>query len=371
MRITAIHPTPLVVPLVQPYHWSSGEDEFAKLVLFTVETDAGVSGYGESICDDPTATATYGRMIAESFVGRSPGAIEAILGDLWTRGRWRVTRRMTNQVLSGIEAACWDAQGKALGVPASTFFGGCVREEVDFCGFIQGDAPDEVAVHARALRDEGFGVLYLKAGLGLEKDVERIAAVREAIGDGPALRIDANEAWDVPTAVEQIRRLEAFGLDWVEQPVSGDNIRGLAQIRARVAAKIAADNAVYSPGELREVLQQEAADVVVLAGHESGGMWRFRKMAYLAEVFGIPVNRKGYLESSISTFAGLQVLATVPNLTAGNQLTHQLLAESLTTTPLPIRAGKARVPDQPGLGFELDEDAVGRASDRYRQLVTG
>jgi L-alanine-DL-glutamate epimerase-like enolase superfamily enzyme len=357
------------VPLAQAYHWSSGEDEFANLVLFTVETDEGLSGHGESICDEPTATAAYGRMIAEAFLGRSPGDIEAILAHLWTHGRWRVIRRVTNQVLSGIEAACWDVHGKALGGPASTFFGGRVRDEVDFFGFIQGDAPAEVADHALALRDDGFDVLYLKAGLGRVKDIERVAAVREAVGDGPALRVDPNEAWDVATAIDQIRKLEAFDIDWVEQPIPGDNVRGLAQVRARVAAKIAADNAVYSAGELREVLQQEAADAVVLAGHESGGLWRFRKMAYLAEVFGIPINRKGYLESSISTFASLQVLATVPNLTAGNQLTHQLLAESLTSTPLPIQAGKAHVPDLPGLGFELDADAVSRASARYQAAV--
>lgn len=366
MIITAVRATPVLVPLAQAYHWRSGADEAANLVVFEVEIDDGLRGYGESISDDAGITAAYGRMMGEFFLGHSPGDVESILGELWTRGRWRVTRRITNQILSGIESACWDVLGKALGVPASLFFGGRVRGEVDFFGFIQGGTVDEVAAHARSLRDEGFRVLYLKAGFGLAADVERVAAVRAAVGEYPLLRVDPNEAWDIPTAIDQIRRLEPFAIDWVEQPLSGDNIPGLAQVRRAVVPKIAADNAVYSPGELRAVLAHEAADAVVLAAHESGGLWRLRQMAYLAEMFGIPVNRKGYLESSISTFAALQVLATIPNLTVGNQLTHQLVTESLTRTPLPVREGKISVPDAPGLGFELDHDAVERAHARYR-----
>jgi L-alanine-DL-glutamate epimerase-like enolase superfamily enzyme len=368
MKIRGVRCTPLAVPLAQAYHWRSGADTTANLVLVTVELDDGTSGYGEIVCQDPILAARAAEALAELVIGERATDVEALLQNVATRGRWRVTRRHTNQLLSGLEAACWDAAGKALQVPASTFLGGRVRTHVDFFGFIQGDAPPAVAAHAHDLATRGHSVLYLKVGLGRERDLARVEAVRAAIGEGPLLRVDANEAWDVPTALDAIRDFERFQVDWVEQPISGDNVPKLARIRREVATKIAADNAVYSPGELRTVLEADAADAVVLAPHESGGLWSFRRMAYLAETFGVPVNRKGYLESSISTFASLQALAGIPNLTSGNQLTHQLLAESLTTTGLELAQGLIEIPTEPGLGFELDEDAVARA---HRRATTG
>ena len=137
-------------------------------------------------------------------------------------------------------------------------------------------------------------------------------------------------------------------------------------MRRAVATKIAADQAVHTTAELRAVLEQEAANVSVLGHHESGGLWRLRQMAYLAEAHGIPVNRHACIESAVSTFAALQAMAAVPNLASGNQSMHQLLAESLVVEP-----PGASVPDGPGpgpgrgLGFGLDEDAIQRAHTRY------
>ena len=185
MRITAVTATPLAVPFVRPYHWRSGVQRGANLVLFGVETDAGVTGYGESICEDPAAVVSYGALMARAFVGRSPGDVEAILGELWRDGRWRFTPRFSQQVLSGLEVACWDALGKGLGVPASTFFGGRVRDEIDFMGFPQGDTPEELARHAAELAAEGHRVIYVKVGRAGRDDEDIVAAVREAVGPEP------------------------------------------------------------------------------------------------------------------------------------------------------------------------------------------
>ncbi len=364
MRITAVTATPLAIPLARPFHWAGGVQEHASLVLFAVETDAGVTGYGESICEDTAAVVSYGNLMARSFVGRSPGDVEAILRDLWRHGRWRYYSHWSQQIVSGIEVACWDALGKALGVPASTFLGGRIRDEVDFMAFPQGDTVDELARDAAAHAAEGYRVVYVKVGREDRGDEEIVAAVREAIGPEPLLRIDPNEAWDVPTAVESIRRLEAYDLDWVEQPVAAENVDGLARVRREVETKIAADQAVFTATELQAVLAAEAADAIVIGSHETGGIWRLRQLAQQADLHGIPVNRHACVESAISTFAALQVMACVPNLTLGNQVMHHLLAEQIVTTPLPLEGGRAAVPDAPGLGFELDHDAVERLTVR-------
>ena len=367
VQITAVTTTPLAIPLERPFHWRSGVQQGANLVLFAVETDAGVTGYGESICEHPAAVEAYGGLMARAFVGRSPGDVEAVLGELWREGRWRFLPHFSQQILSGLEVACWDALGKALGVPASTFLGGRVRDDVDFMAFPQGDEAAELARHAGELAREGYRVVYLKVGRARRNDEEIVAAVREAVGPDPLLRVDANEAWDVPSAVDAIRRLETYDLDWVEQPVAAANVAGLAWIRRRVDTKIAADQSVFTTAELRAVLEQEAADAIVLGSHESGGIWRLRQMAYLAESYGVPVNRHACVESVISTFAALQVMACLPNLTLGNQVMHHLLAEQLVTTPLELTAARVAVPTAPGLGFELDLDAVERARERHER----
>jgi len=364
VKITAVTATPIAIPLERPFYWRSGVQEQANLVLFAVETDEGATGYGESICEDTAAVVSYGNQMARAFVGHSPGDVEAILGELWRDGRWRFYPHWSQQIASGIEVACWDALGKALGVPASTFLGGRVREELDFMAFPQGDTAAELARDAAALAEEGHQVVYLKVGRGHRDDEEIVGAVRDAIGPGPLLRVDPNEAWDVPGAVDAIRRLEAFDLDWVEQPIAAGNVSGLAWIRGAVETKIAADQAVFTSHELRNVLEQEAADAIVLGSHETGGIWRLRQLAHLAETYGIPVNRHACAESAISTFAALQVMACLPNLTLGNQVMHHLLVDQLVTTPIELTGGRVAVPTAPGLGFEIDLDAVERLTVR-------
>jgi len=368
VKITAVRSTPLAIPLERPFHWSSGHQLGANLVLWTVETDEGVEGYGESICEEPAAVEAYGRLIAERFLGRSPGDVESILGAVWREGRWRFTPHFSNQILSGIEGACWDAWGKVHDLPVAAFLGGRVRDEVDLMAFPQGETAAELAAHAAELVESGARVVYVKVGRPDAEDEAIVSAVRHAVGPDLLLRVDANEAWSVPEAIDRIRVLEPYGIDWVEQPVAAGNVSGLAHLRRSVGTKIAADQAVYTTGELRTVLELEAADVVVIGHHETGGLWRLRQLAYLAEAHGVLVNRHACMESALSTLTAAQAAACIPNLTIGNQAMHQLLAETLVASPAPVPfAGALRLPDGPGVGVELDREAVERAHDRYQR----
>lgn len=363
MRIAEVDVLPIAVPLRQEFHWAGGAQSGANLVLFAVHTDDGVVGWGESICEAPGAVAEFGRLMARQAIGRPVGDVEAILRSIWTEGRWKTTPQLTQFVVAGLEAACWDALGRTLGVPSRTFFGGAVHDEIDFFGFLQGDDAETLAAHARRLADHD--VIYLKVGRQRNDD-EIVAAVRAAIGPQKLLRIDANEAWDAAAAVDRIRRLEAHDLDWVEQPVPHWDVAGLARVRSKVDAKIAADQAAYTMQQLRHVLEAGAADVVVQGPHDAGGLLRFRQQASLCAAWGLNVNLHAFMQSEISFLAHAQVAATIPNLTAGNQVMHQLLAERLTTAvDVEVRAGRFRVPDGPGHGFEIDEDAVARAHERF------
>ena len=365
MRITRVDATPLAIPLRQEFHWASGAQHGANLVLFSVHTEDGVVGYGETVCEAPGAVAEVGLLMARQLIGRPVGDVEAILRSIWTEGRWKTTPQFTGFVLAGIETACWDALGRTLGVPSRQFFGGLVQEELDYFAFLQGDDADTLAGHARQLA--GHAVFYLKVGRPRDDDAI-VAAVRDAIGPSALLRIDPNEAWDAATAVDRIRRLAVCDLDWVEQPVPHWDVAGLAQVRRKVDVKIAADQAVYGTRQLRQVLEAEAADVVVQGPHDAGGLLPFRRQAFLCEAWGLKVNLHAFMQSEISFLAHAQVASTVPNLTNGNQTMHQLLAERLTSgVDIDTPGGKFVLNDAPGHGFEIDEDAVARAQERWQR----
>jgi len=202
VKITAVTATPIAIPLVQPFRYRSGVQEGVNLVLFAVDTDEGVTGYGESICEDPAAVVSYGLLMAQHFTGQELANVEAMLRGVWTEGRWRFWPHFTQLTVSGIEVACWDALGRALGVPTSVFFGGRVRDEVDFFGFVQGDTAVELGGHAGELAALGHEVLYVKLGRSARDDEECVAAIRDAIGPDRLLRVDPNEAWGVGEAVE-------------------------------------------------------------------------------------------------------------------------------------------------------------------------
>ena len=120
MKVARVEATPLAIPLEQEFHWSGGTQRGANLVLFSVHTDDGVIGYGESICEDPVAVVSYGLLMADHFVGHELANVEAMLRDVWTKGRWRFWPQFTQLTVSGIEVACWDALGRTLGVPTTS-----------------------------------------------------------------------------------------------------------------------------------------------------------------------------------------------------------------------------------------------------------
>ena len=190
VKITAVTATPIALPLEQPFHWRSGVQAGVNLVLFAVETDEGVTGYGESICEDPAAVESYGR--ADGARVRRPLA-RRHRGDPRRALARRPLARRPPLLAPDPErdrAACWDALGKGLGVPASTFLGGRVHDEVDFMAFPQGDTAEELAREAAALAAEGHRVVYIKVGRAQRDDARgrRRRARRDRAGAAPARR---------------------------------------------------------------------------------------------------------------------------------------------------------------------------------------
>lgn len=372
MKITALQATPLLVPYKQPYHWAQGVRDGADVVLVEVAAGDGIAGFGEC-CGAPDADAVTAilRRLAPLLVGQPVFDIARLSALVYQAGFAGGGpgnhRRFANQIAAGVEMALWDALGKALGQPAHRLLGGAVRDHVQHFGFLQGDTADQLAADARAMAAEGFDVIYLKVGRGTEKDLANVAAVRRAIGER-RLRLDANEAWDMLTARRMIRLLAPFAPEFIEQPTPADSIAALAQLRASTDVPLAADQTVHTPSDVYEVCRQRAGDVIVLGLHEVGGLLPFRKAAAVAEAAGLNVCLHGVFETGITTCASNQVAATIANLDDGNQYMNHLLQEDIVASPdLRLRQGRLGTIEGPGLGFNLDRDAVARAAERHRK----
>jgi L-alanine-DL-glutamate epimerase-like enolase superfamily enzyme len=372
MKIARIHTTPLALAFKEPYHWAGRVDHAAAVVLVEVETDDGLVGIGESVAAFPaegTVAALQG--VAPLFVGQPVFDVERLITGARHLGSFNHTPWHANFVLGGLEMALWDILGKAAGWPVHRLLGGAVRDEVDYFGFVQGDTTDELAEDARDLAEAGYGVIYLKVGRGEAADVRNTAAVRAAIG-GRRLRLDPNCAWSVPEAIHMIAKLRAFEPEWIEQPTPLQSIAAMRQVKEAVGVPIAADQAVFTPSDVYEICRQRAADVIVLSAHEAGGLLAFGKAAAIAEAAGVPVCLHGQGVSGITDTAQHHLGLRTASLTEGNQIMHQLLVEDLVSAPdlTPVQ-GKIGLLERPGLGIELERDAVHRAAELYRRGSTG
>ena len=365
MSITALRTTRLRHRLKVPYVWAQGVREEIATILVEVDDDSGHTGIGEAVgMPDPVALERLVRRLGGELAGRDPFEIGAIGAGLYHRhfeALGASTPRIGNQLVAGIDMALWDLAGKICGRPVHDLLGGPMHPRVHYFHFLQGESVEELEADAARAAEQEARVVYLKIGRGEAVDLATVAAVRAAIG-GRRLRLDANEAWDALTAIRMIRKLERFEPECVEQPTPSGSISALAQVKASVGVAIGADQCVYTPNEVYEVCRRNAADLIVLGLHESGGVAGLRKAAAIAEAAGINVCMHGVFETGITTCATYHAAITLPNLDDGNQIMWQLLERDLVASPsLVTTAGALALPPGPGFGFSLDPAALAAA----------
>lgn len=371
MNIVEIVTKPLRIPYSKPYRWAHGTVRSADVILVEIRTDAGVVGYGECIAGpSPVAMRAYLEMAGAACLGKSVFGVQKIIAEI----REHIFRglgtggnpRLASQVVAGLEMAAWDAMGKVAGRPAHQLLGGAVRETVEYFGFAQGNTPEEVAADAKKLTGDGYKVIYFKGGQGDDADLRNASAIRDAIGPTCRLRIDPNEAWSVSRARRMAHKLLDFGIESIEQPVSSESIPALKHLRDTLPVSLFADQSVFSHFEAFQVCQQGAADAIVVGLHETGGLTGLSKVAHIAEAAGVDICIHGLYESGITTCASLQLAATIPNLDDANQHMTRFLAFDLIRSPdLTPNKGHLTISQLPGLGFELDPEAVQRAQQAF------
>ena len=374
MRITGIRSTPVAVPFTQPEAWAFGERTGMVSVLLEVDTDEGLVGLGEAAAY-PSADIIEAvlRTVEPLVVGESAFTIERIMKRINVVGTWHHVQA-TSPAIAGVEMALWDLVGKASGQPVVNLFGGRVRDEVEYFYYLSRKSPEGMAADAATGYAAGFRVFYLKAcSADPRDDIERVEAVRGAIGDDAGIRIDANESWTSGAAIRIINEMARFGLELAEQPVTGRNLTEMTYLRSRLDVPLLANEASWTRWHHLEIIKQGAADVVSVDNQMDGGLANLKVGAAMLEVAGLPVLKHSLGELGVATYAGAHLLASIPNAVYASQAYGSFLADDVVegASPLPYRNGCLTVPDGPGLGVTLDAERVGRYAEAYRKDPDG
>jgi muconate cycloisomerase len=275
---------------------------------------------------------------------------------------------------AAVEVALYDAVGKSLGVPVHQLLGGKVRDKIELAHSI-GLMEIEVAVdEARRVVEEGIKTLKVKIGVGLERDVAMVAAIRKAIGDGPKIRVDANQGYKSwREALQAVKRMEAYNIIYAEQMVDG--LAGLAEISKRCEVPLMADESAWTDRDVIEIAQRGAAQLLSVYYTKPGGLLPAKRLLAVAGALQMQCDINGSGEMGIGNAANLHLAASSPEICLAGTIPVTSTAEIVRTqvaghkylddiivTPFEYEDGFLRVPDAPGLGIEVDEDKLRRYS---------
>jgi o-succinylbenzoate synthase len=277
------------------------------------------------------------------------------------------TGELPATVACGLEIALLDALGKQEGCSISTLLATDTTKTEVAVNAVIGAQPVEAAVRqAREAVTSGFGCLKLKMGHGLYEEIERVAAVRKAVGPEIHLRLDGNEGWSFEQARTILAACEPFAIQYVEQPLPVYDLSGMYRLRQEVSIPLAADEAVYHLESARRILDWQAADILIVKPQLVGGLRAGQRIVYEAARYNVPCVVTSMIETGIGLLGALHLAASLPQITLEcGFATLPLLANDLICEPLTPQHGALAVPQQPGLGMELD----GTALAKYRITI--
>ena len=388
LKITKV--TPWLISAPAPY-LDTADDNSAitnrEYLFVEVSTDEGVTGWGEVTANSPRALPICAGLqhVSNLIAGDDPRLIEMIWNKIFRAYTYMGSRGLTTNMISAIDIALWDIRGKVLGLPISELFGGPVRDGVPiYCHPQGGSSVKDTVQHVKAIVDTGQKALkidpfqprheeesngYLSGKLSAEGEnlgVERIAAIREAVGPDIEVMIDCHGRFDVPTAIRLARALEPYNIWWFEEPVPVESTHALRQVRDNVGVPICVGERLHTRWDFVPILENELADFIMPDVTWTGGISEIKKIATMAEAYYVPISPHD-ASGPINVLAGAHAMASVPNHYRVETSKARLNAyDVFIDHPLDIRGDKIYLSDRPGLGIELDKDYMrGHVIDGY------
>ncbi|MCB3584249.1 mandelate racemase/muconate lactonizing enzyme family protein [Escherichia coli] len=371
MKVTGVTTHLLTAKLSQPFSYSRARYDTRTAMLVEIETDEGISGWGE--CYGPARmTRAVVDELGSMIIGSDPLNVEYLWADLYSRLRDHGQKGLLIEGLSGIDIALWDIRGKYFGVPSWQLLGGRMRSEVQAyaTGLYRRDrgTPVQYLVEeALSYVEQGFTAMKLKVGFGVEEDYNVTCAIREAIGPDIMLMVDANHAYDAVAAIQLARRIEQFDISWFEEPVPPEDLDGYIRVKAATTIPLAGGECEFTRYGFKNVLTAGAMDIIQPDICAAGGLTECKKISDMAQTFGIRTNPHVW-GSGVGIAASLQWIAMVPTHTPISLSPSQPLLEfdqtehpvrqAILQTPVTHQRGIVTVPTEPGLGIEINRDAL-------------
>ena len=382
MKIAHVRPTILSVDLPdgEVFAYSQGWFLRRRALVVEIETADGTVGYGEAFGPPATNAALIDEVYAPLLLGRDALDRETRWLELYTAMRDHGRKGTALEALSAVDIALWDLAGKHFGVSCHRLAGRNYRRHVAAyatgfyrkraAGGLTGQAPLLVEEALRYV-EAGFTALKVKIGFGVEDDVTVVNAVRDAVGPDVRIMVDANHAYDRAAALEVARRILPASIDWFEEPLIPEDLRGLGRFRRESPIPISTGEAEFGRWGFADLLRHEAADIVQPDCCAAGGITETLKIADLADAAHVRCIPHVW-GTGIAVAASLQVLAMIapcpPALIPREPLleldrTCNPLREELNLTPPAVGPGMVfTIPTAPGIGFEPDR----RVLERYR-----
>jgi D-galactarolactone cycloisomerase len=341
-------------------------------VLVQVETDAGIVGIGEAHAPyAPQVTVSIvDHVLAPALIGQDPRAVDVLWEKMYSTMRLRghSTGFMT-EAISGVDIALWDLFGKSVGLPVYQLLGGPHRDRVvAYASGVPGATIEaQVANAVRFVRERGFTAVKMSVGRkSLEEEMAAVAAVSEAISSEAHLLVDAHGAYDVYTAIQLGREMQALGVYWLEDPLPPEDHTGYKMLSDALDMAVAAGETECNRYQFRDRLAERAVDILLPDICRAGGISECLKIARLADAYNVPWAAHVSMGSPIHIAASLHLAAATPNFLICECPTFpNPIGDNLLKAPLVCENGFFELPDGPGLGIELDPGAVAQVKQGF------
>jgi len=356
MKITRIDVTPLSVPVEKSFVGSVQFREFNPIVVEAF-TEEGLSAHG--------ITMVFNSLNVKPLKACVDAVAETVVGlDVfnWAQ-QWDTAWKMASRIghngfgvfaLAAVDMALWNLRAKALEMPLAKVLGG-YRDEVPVyaSNYLWRDRTiDELQKEAADLVSQGFPAVKMRMGWKSSKeDIARLAAVREAVGPDIDIMVDVLWVWGVPESIMMGRQMEKYGVYWLEDPIPSHNVEGLSEIAAALDMPVVSGEDVALKRGFRRLFEEKATDIAMIDVQAVGGVTEWMKVAAMAEAFNLPVVSHLFDEFS------LHLVAAIPN---GIWTEHMPWWEAIYQDPPQPKNGTIKVPQVPGIGYELDRDAMKR-----------
>jgi len=366
LKIEEIHAFPLRIPYKKSARIASSEYHCCESILVKVKAGEFV-GYGEALTDPAFTGETM-----ESILGAIKNYLgPAVLGSNPFPLR-EIHYKMDGVLVkntaakAAIDMACLDTVGRAFGETAYNLLGGDFGSEIFEVPEIVLDPPAEVVKRCQEAVARGVRCLKVKVGEGFGEDVEKVSRIREAVGHGTEIRLDANQGWrDYWTALKIIKGVEKYDISLIEQPLPAHDLEGSARLRKATDMPIMLDESVHSVNDALSAIRLEACDVISVKVMKAGGLMRIKELVELCTAHGMPCHMGTSWETEAGWAANLSLIKALPGIKLWDAYSPTEIYWGATVNiGTPIRSvlndgiRVVEVPEGPGLGISIDDTAV-------------